>query len=108
YFENVGGRVFKAVLPLMNPFGRVPVCGLIAHYNAAELAREIDRVPLLMSAILVKRLKFQGFIVSDFVAQKDDFVRDMSQWLSEGKVKYREDIVEGLENTVAAFQGLLQ
>ncbi len=107
YFENVGGRVLNAVLPLMNPFGRVPVCGLIAQYNLAELARGIDRVPVLMGAILVKRLTFRGFIVSDFIAQKDDFERDMIQWLRAGKVKYREDVVEGLENAVAAFQGLL-
>jgi hypothetical protein len=106
YFENVGGRVFNAILPLMNPFGRVPVCGLIAHYNLAELARGIDRVPLLMGAILVKRLTFRGFIVTDFAAQKDDFQRDMIQWLRADKVKYREDVVDGLENAVAAFQGL--
>jgi len=108
YFENVGGRVFNAVLPLMNPFGRVPVCGLIAQYNATGLSPGIDRVPFLMGAILVKRLTFQGFIVTDFAAQKDDFDRDMIQWLRAGQVKYREDVVEGIENAVAAFQGLLQ
>ena len=107
YFENVGGRVLNAVLPLMNRFGRVPVCGLIADYNSTELARGIDRVPALMGAILVKRLTFRGFIVSDFAAQKGDFKRDMIQWVREGKVKYREDVVNGLENAVAAFQGLL-
>lgn len=107
YFESVGGRVFNAVLPLLNPFARVPVCGLIAQYNVAQLERGIDRTPLLMGAILTKRLKFQGFIVSDFIAQKEDFARDMAQWLREGKVKYREDVVDGLENAVAAFQGLL-
>ena len=107
YFENVGGRVLNAVLPLMNHFGRVPVCGLIAQYNSTGLSRGIDRVPALMGAILVKRLTFRGFIVSDFAAQKDDFERDMIQWLRAGKVKYREDVVDGLENAVAAFQGLL-
>lgn len=108
YFENVGGRVLNAVLPLMNPFGRVPVCGLIAQYNLSELPREIDRVPALMGAILVKRLTFRGFIVSDFAFQRGDFERDMTQWLRTGKVKYREDVVEGLENAVSAFQGLLK
>jgi NADPH-dependent curcumin reductase CurA len=107
YFESVGGRVLNAVLPLMNPFGRVPVCGLIAQYNATRLEPGVDRVPTLMGAILTKRLKFQGFIVSDFAAQKDDFERDMIQWLRAGRVKYREDVVDGLENAVAAFQGLL-
>jgi hypothetical protein len=108
YFENVGGQVFNAVLPLMNPFGRVPVCGLISQYNLADLSRGVDRVPLLMGAILVKRLTFRGFIVGDFIAQKDDFASDMMEWRREGKVKYREDVVEGLENAVPAFQGLLQ
>jgi NADPH-dependent curcumin reductase len=107
YFENVGGRVLNAVLPLMNQFGRVPVCGLIAEYNSTGLARAVDRVPLLMGAILVKRLTFRGFIVTDFAAQKNDFKRDMIQWLHAGNVKYREDTVDGLENAVAAFQGLL-
>jgi NADPH-dependent curcumin reductase CurA len=108
YFENVGGRVLDAVLPLMNRFGRVPVCGLIAQYNATGLSPGIDRVPALMGAILVKRLTFQGFIVSDSATQKDDFERDMIAWLRAGKVKYREDVVEGLENAVTAFQGLLK
>jgi hypothetical protein len=108
YFENVGGRVLNALVPLMNRFGRVPVCGLIAQYNTTGLSPGIDRVPALMGAILVKRLTFRGFIVSDFASQKDDFERDMIQWLRAGKVKYREDVVEGIENAVAAFQGLLQ
>ena len=107
YFENVGGRVLNAVLPLMNPFGRVPVCGLIAQYNSTGLAPGIDRVPAFMGAILVRRLTFRGFIVSDFAAQKGDFEREMIEWLRAGKVKYREDVVDGLENAVAAFQGLL-
>jgi hypothetical protein len=108
YFENVGGRVLNAVLPLMNSFGRVPVCGLISQYNLAAFSKGVDRVPALMMAILVKRLRFQGFIVTDFAAQKDDFERDMLQWLRAGKVRYREDVVEGLENAVTAFQGLLK
>ena len=106
YFENVGGRVFEAVIPLMNPFGRVPVCGLIAHYNSNWLQRGPNRVPLLMGAILVKRLTFRGFIVFDFNEQLAEFERDMSKWVREGKVKYREDVVEGLENAVGAFKGL--
>ena len=108
YFENVGGRVLNAVLPLMNPFGRVPVCGLIAQYNSTGLSAGIDRVPAFMGAILVKRLTFQGFIVSDFAAQKGDFEREMIQWLRADKVRYREDVIDGLENAVAAFQGLLK
>jgi NADPH-dependent curcumin reductase CurA len=107
YFENVGGRVLEAVVPLLNLFGRVPVCGLIAHYNAVTLPPGPDHTPLLMSAILTKRLTFRGFIVTDFASQKAEFERDMAAWLREGKVKYREDIVDGLENAVSAFRGLL-
>jgi NADPH-dependent curcumin reductase len=108
YFENVGGAVFEAVLPLLNPFSRIPVCGLIAHYNATGLPSGPNRVPQLLSAILVKRLTFRGFIVTDYASQREDFQRDMAAWLKEGKVKYREDFVDGIENAVTAFQGLLR
>jgi NADPH-dependent curcumin reductase CurA len=107
YFENVGGLVLQAVLPLLNNFGRVPVCGLIAQYNAFGPAAGPDFAPVLMRAILTKRLTLRGFIVSDFASQQGDFAQDMSQWLGEGKVKYREDVVNGLENAVPAFKGLL-
>jgi NADPH-dependent curcumin reductase CurA len=106
YFENVGGQVLQAVVPLMNPFGRVPVCGLIAQYNATSLPPGPDRVPVVMGAILVKRLVFRGFIVTDFSAQRAEFATDMSLWVREGKVKYREDMIDGLENAVAAFKRL--
>jgi hypothetical protein len=108
YFENVGGAVFQAVLPLLKPFARVPVCGLIAHYNATELPAGPDRVPAVMVAILVKRLLFRGFIVTDFAVQWPDFVRDVSQWLSEGRIRYREDVIEGLENAPGALIGMLK
>ncbi len=106
YFENVGGQVFETVMPFMNLFGRVPVCGLIAHYNATEPPPGPNRVPAVMSAILTRRLTFRGFIVRDFASQEPDFLRDMAAWVREGRVKYREDIVDGLDNAVRAFQGL--
>ncbi len=108
YFENVGGAVFEAVLPILNNFARVPVCGIIAHYNAADLPAGPNRVPELMRAILVKRLTFRGFIVWDFAAQYPDFLRDMTGWLREGRVKYREDITDGLENAPRELIGLLK
>jgi NADPH-dependent curcumin reductase CurA len=108
YFENVGGTVFDAVLPLLNNFARVPVCGIIAHYNATELPAEPDRVPLLMRNILVKRLTFRGFIVWDFAGQYPDFLKDVSGWLREGRIKYREDITDGLENAPRELIGLLK
>src|SRR3954467_1479909 len=108
YFENVGGSVLKSVVPLLNNFGRVPVCGLIAQYNLSGPAEGPDFTPLLMGAILTKRLTFRGFIVSDFASRQEDFLREMSEWLREAKVKYREDVVNGLENAIPAFKGLLR
>jgi NADPH-dependent curcumin reductase CurA len=108
YFENVGVPVFDAVLPLFNPFARVPVCGLIAQYNMTELPPGPDRVPLLLRNVLTKRLTIRGFIVSDFAAKFPDFIRDMPQWIRQGRIKYREDIAEGLENAPQTFIGLLK
>ncbi|WP_421696149.1 NADP-dependent oxidoreductase [Aestuariivirga sp.] len=109
YFENVGGRVWDLVFPLLNDFARVPVCGLISQYNGfAPRAPELPSVPELMEQVLVKRLRLQGFIVSDFSAQQNEFLHDMAGWISSGQVKYREDVVDGLEKAVPAFIGLLQ
>jgi NADPH-dependent curcumin reductase CurA len=108
YFENVGGAVFDAVFPLLNPFARIPVCGLIAGYNATELPPGPNMVPALMRTILVKRLTFRGFIVSDYAGQAQEFGRDVGVWIKEGKIKYLEDVVDGLENAPRAFQGLLR
>ena len=107
YFENVGGHVFEAVFPRLNAFARVPVCGLIAGYNATEA--EVPKwAGSMMRAVLTKRLLIRGFIVSDFAARHGDFLRDMSQWLKEGKLKHREFITEGLDSAPEAFMGLLK
>jgi NADPH-dependent curcumin reductase CurA len=108
YFENVGGAVWQAVFPLLNDFARVPVCGLIAHYNDVAPPAGPDLSPALMRAVLTKRLAIRGFIVRDFAAQAAEFERDVSQWLREGKIKYREDVVDGIENAPPAFIGLLR
>ena len=108
YFENVGGKVWDAVFPMLNNFARVPVCGLIAHYNDTGLPAGTDRTSQLMKAILVKRLTLRGYIVSDFAAQTTDFLRDVGGWLRDGKLKYREDVVVGLEKAPRAFIGLLK
>jgi NADPH-dependent curcumin reductase len=108
YFENVGGHVWDAVFPLLNKFARVPVCGLIAHYNDTEPRENIDRLPILMRSILSNRLTVRGFIVLDFDDQTEDFLRDVGGWLKQGKLKYREDIVHGLEKAPEALIGLLQ
>jgi NADPH-dependent curcumin reductase len=103
YFENVGGAVQQAVWPLLNDFARIPVCGLIAQYNATTPMPGPDMV-----SVLRKRLTLRGFIVTDFAAKEADFVGEASAWVRSGSLKYREDVIEGLENAPAAFLGLLQ
>ena len=107
YFENVGGAVWDAVLPLLNPFARVPVCGLVANYNLTELPPGPDRSIALMRAALTKRLRVQGFIVWDFAAQEGEFLAEAAAWLRESKIKHREDVTEGLENAPHAFIAML-
>jgi NADPH-dependent curcumin reductase CurA len=109
YFENVGGKVFDAVLPLLNTAARVPVCGLIADYNSTTLPDGPDRSPLLMRTLLTKRIRMQGFIIfDDYGPRYPEFANDMGLWLKQGKVSFREDIVDGLEQAPQAFIGLLE
>ncbi|MBV7407137.1 NADP-dependent oxidoreductase [Enterobacter sp. ENT03] len=109
YYENVGGKVFDAVLPLLNSAARVPVCGLISGYNATDLPDGPDRLSLLMGTILKKRLRVQGFIINqDYGHRLDEFRNEMIPWVKEGKIQYREHITDGLENTPEAFIGLLE
>lgn len=106
YFENVGGKVFQAVLPLINAHARIPVCGLISQYN--ETASDGASVQALMRTILVKRISMRGFISSDgFEHRRAEFLETMSAWLRAGKIKYRQDVVQGLENAPGAFLGLM-
>jgi hypothetical protein len=106
YWENVGGQVFDAVYPLLNDFARVPVCGLVAWYNATELPPGPDRTPLILRQILTRRLTLRGFIVRDFA--RGDFLAEVGGWVREGRLRYREDIRDGLENAPAALIGLLE
>ena len=113
YFENVGGAVFDAVLPLLNAGARVPLCGLIASYNQSENQRaspeSSDRMGKLMRTLLSKRIKLQGFIISaDYGSRFGEFFSQMSTWVRDGRVKFREDVVDGLENAPKAFIGLLE
>lgn len=108
YFENVGGKVFEAVLPLFNDFARIPVCGCIANYNMTGLPDAPNEVPRLMMLALVRRLMIRGFIVFDHGAREGDFLRDVGGWIRSGELTYREDIVDGIENAAGAFQGLLR
>jgi len=108
YFENVGGKVFDAVMPLLNDFARIPVCGLVAHYNATAPAPGPDRLPQLMAMILSRHLTVRGFIQHDFIALYPEFVREMGRWLRDGRIRYREDVVVGLERAPEAFIGMLE
>ena len=108
YYENVGGAVFDAVLPLINTKARIPVCGMISQYNGHHSDHQQDRLPLLMSTILKKRMRVEGFIISqDYGDRYPEFYAQMSTWLAQGKIVFKEDIVDGLENSITAFQGLL-
>ncbi|MFB9213823.1 NADP-dependent oxidoreductase [Vibrio sinaloensis] len=109
YFENVGGKVFDAVLPLLNTGARIPLCGLISQYNATSLPEGPDRMSMLMAQLLIKRIKMQGFIIFDDYAHRyGEFAADMTKWLAQGKIHYREHLVDGLENAPEAFIGLLE
>ncbi len=108
YYENVGGKVFDAVLPLLNTKARIPLCGLVSQYNATKLPEGPDRLSQLMGTFLVKRIKVQGFIIfDDYGHRYNEFAKDMLQWLSEGKIKYREHQMDGLESAPKAFIGIL-
>ena len=109
YFENVGGAVWQAVLPLLNKFARVPVSGLIAHYNDAGPGDGTDRLAQTMLAILRKSLTVRGFINYEFAAELyPAFLREVGAGIADGRIRYREDFVDGLEKAPEAFIGMLQ
>ena len=106
---DVSARSFDAVLPLLNAKARVPLCGLIAHYNDTALPPGPDRLGLLTRTLLTRRIKMQGFIIfDDYAPRYGEFAAQMSLWLKDGKIKYREDRIDGLENAPQAFIGLLE
>jgi NADPH-dependent curcumin reductase len=108
YFENVGGAIFEAVLPRLNLGARIPVCGLIAHYNESTPGTGPNKVPLLMRQILTRRLQLQGFLIFDHYASGfETFARDMTAWMAQGKMTVREDFVDGIEQAPQALIDLL-
>jgi NADPH-dependent curcumin reductase CurA len=108
YFELVGGKVFRAVLPLLNARARIPLCGLISQYNALAMPDGPDYMPLLMRTLLTKRARIQGFIVfEEYGDRHAEFLAAMVPLVKEGKIKFREDVVEGLEQAPEAFIGML-
>ena len=104
YFDNVGGDILEACLPQMNNHGRIACCGAVSQYDGAPSAHGPRGVPGL---IVVKRLIMQGFIVMDFMAQRDKALSDLQSWVASGQLKVQEDVIDGLENTPAALIGLL-
>ena len=104
YFDNVGGRITETVSRHVNTFARIVVCGLMSQYNLTEpeLAPRNERF------VLVNRVRIQGFIVFDFAARYKEGLAQLTDWLRQGKLKYREDVVDGLERAPAALVGLLQ
>lgn len=108
YYDNVGGKVFSAAFELLNVAARVPICGLISHYNDTAPPPGPDSLAKIMRGVLTRRLMIQGFIIFDHQHRWKSFHDDMAAWIRDGRVKYREDFVDGLENAPAAFQGLLQ
>jgi NADPH-dependent curcumin reductase CurA len=104
YFDNVGGEILEACLAQMNNRGRIACCGAISQYDGVPSATGPRGVPGL---IVVKRLIMQGFIVMDFMDQRDEALGDLQSWVASGKLKVQEDIINGLENTPKALIGLL-
>ncbi|RAV31812.1 NADP-dependent oxidoreductase [Corynebacterium heidelbergense] len=107
YYENVGGKVWEAVLPRLNTYARVPVCGLVSGYNSTELPEGPDRSGQLMGTILRKSLTIRGFIQTEYADQMGDFLEEMTPRVADGSVKFREDVVDGLDSAVDAFIGML-
>ena len=107
YFENVGGAVWDAVLPLLNDFSRVPVCGLVSQYNATALPAGPNRVPDVMRAVLSRRIEIRGFIVWDFAHRAGEFRREVGAWVADGSMRTLEHRVERIERAPAALVDML-
>ncbi len=103
YFENVGGVVLETVALQLNPFARIPLCGLISQYNEPR-PHGLDNLVML----LINRVKLQGFIVSDYASRSAQATGELARWVNEGKIKYRETIAIGIEDAPRAFIGLLK
>ncbi|MGP4713040.1 MULTISPECIES: NADP-dependent oxidoreductase [unclassified Psychrobacter] len=108
YYENVGGKVFDAVLPLLNAHARIPVCGLVSQYNATELPDGKDRLGLLFRHVLSNRLTIKGFIIhEEYGDHFPEFLKTMSKWVESGAVKTKEYVAEGLDEAPNAFVRML-
>jgi NADPH:quinone reductase len=104
YFDNVGGVITDAVMRLINLKARICVCGQISQYNLEKP----EQGPRFLGQFVVKRARAEGFLVSDYAERFSEGLRGMGLWLKQGKLKYREDIAQGLERAPEAFIGMLQ
>jgi NADPH-dependent curcumin reductase CurA len=101
--------VWQAVLPLLNTYARVPVCGLIAQYSAAGPPGGPNLLPATMRAVLTKSLTLRGFINTEFAeAHYPDFLQRVAAGIADGRIRYREDITDGFANAPATFMGMLE
>ncbi len=108
YFENVGGAVLDAVLPLLNVGARMPLCGLISQYNATQIPGTDSARAEFLLRILERRLTVRGFIITDHLQQRAAFLRDMRRWVDEGLIRSRDSVTEGLEQAPQAFIRMLR
>jgi NADPH-dependent curcumin reductase CurA len=104
YFENVGGAQLEAALFHMRPYGRIPICGMIAHYNDKD--GSITPGPRNLTQTIYKFVSLKGFVVSAFEGNRAQFLQDMSGWIKSGEMKYHETIHNGIDNAASAFIGL--
>ncbi|MDG4861409.1 NADP-dependent oxidoreductase [Streptomyces sp. T-3] len=104
YFDNVGGEHLEAAISRLNVHGRATICGMIAQYNSTEP----PAAPRNMAMIIGKRLRLQGMLVNDHAHLQSQFVQDVASWIASGELKYNETFVDGIENGVDAFLGLLR
>lgn len=102
YFDNVGGEILDTILRRMNPFGRIPLCGVISQYNATQPYGVRNT-----RSLLINRIKLQGFLIFDHSARWPAVIKELAQWVSEGKIRYRETVAEGLRSAPEAFIGML-
>ena len=104
YFDNVGGKHLEAALENMKTFGRIVLCGMISQYNYNSQ----NSGPSTLFLAITSRLKLQGFIVGDHYDMLNEFHAAMAKWVAEGRIKWRETILEGIENAPKAFIGLFK
>ncbi|MGI5352252.1 NADP-dependent oxidoreductase [Streptomyces sp. CA-250714] len=104
YFDNVGGEHLEAAIAAMNLHGRIAVCGMISQYNATEPTP----APRNLAQIIAKRFRMEGLLVMDHYDLQPQFVEEVAPWVRSGELKYRETVVEGIENNLEAFLGLLR